>query len=751
MELLARKSWFVVLLACSVQVEAIDDEFYSVHETTKVVQDANSYREVTSDQFYLCYPKHWDGSDIAWYEFQHNLQKTGAPLNTNVHAYQARDVIDSLTQSAYFKAIGTLDCAEPLLKMRVAKKSINDTYFADQWILENTGQGGNPGEDISATEAWGMATGAGVVIGIMDDGLEIRHPDLMGNAASGLSWDFVQNDQDPTASEHGTAVAGVAAAVGNNGIGVGGVAYDAGLAGLRVLDDNDYIVETDVAAAIQHQLQGIDILNSSWGPPDGDYGAFTAPTPLINGAFETAINEGRNGRGRVIVWAAGNGGSNDSSNLDGYANSRYTVAVAASTDQGVASTYSESGANILITAPSSGGLYAVSTTDRSGTLGYNDGLASWDYLDTRYTNRFGGTSSATPVVSGVVALMLEVNPALGWRDVQAILAASADKIDPYHGDWKLNGAGYTINEQYGFGRVNAAKAVELAATWGVNMQPETSTKKYFKFVNQTIPDNNPAGLSSSFQVDENLRVQHVEVTVDIPDHSYWGDLEMELTSPSGTTTKLVHKRVFDTSGTDSLGYFGWKLTDVLHNGEHAKGMWTLKVLDTANLDIGTLSSWGLKVFGTEIPMYATELPYKCNGIKASGSGLAPSPIFYFGASTHGSFFTRYLAQPTLSDLNISYGVVGLQEGDGFLVAVYYKAENTTVDGTWFTYNGQGWQLWGGALDGLPDYINNELSQGMSSVLYNGHLPAGTYAIYYGIRKASGDIYYCPTPTQLLLH
>ncbi|MFM9159887.1 MAG: S8 family serine peptidase, partial [Dolichospermum sp.] len=130
--------------------------------------------------------------------------------------------------------------------------------------------------------------------------------------------------------------------------------------------------------------------------------------------------------------AGGNGrGSLDNSNYDGYANSRYVIAVAAhrNNSNGVFSGYSEPGANLLVTAPSNGGTLGVVTTDLMGADGYN-GLT-----DQNYTNAFGGTSSATPLVSGVIALMLQANPNLTWRDVQHILVRSAEKNDPTNTDW----------------------------------------------------------------------------------------------------------------------------------------------------------------------------------------------------------------------------------------------------------------------------------------------------------------------------
>ena len=127
-------------------------------------------------------------------------------------------------------------------------------------------------------------------------------------------------------------------------------------------------------------------------------------------------------------------------------------AVAAIDHDGRQSSYSEPGAPLLISAYSSGDTAGITTTDRSGADGYDPG---------DYTNTFGGTSSSAPLVSGVIALMLEANPNLTYRDVQQILVRTAEMNDPLHFDWTSNAAGYDINHAYGFGAVDATAAVQL--------------------------------------------------------------------------------------------------------------------------------------------------------------------------------------------------------------------------------------------------------------------------------------------------
>jgi uncharacterized repeat protein (TIGR01451 family) len=458
----------------------------------------------------------------------------------------------------------------------------DDPKFSEQWHLYNTGQGGGtPGEDMDVLDAWTRVKGSSEqVIAVIDDGVEIAHEDLMQNIIPGLSKDFVQGDDDPTGGTHGTAVAGVAAAAGFNGIGVSGVAPMAGLAGLRLFDATGAASDSDAASALAHRHDVIDLYNNSWGPVD-DGKRLEGPSPAVQNAIAEAIADGRGGKGVIYCWAAGNGGDQDNSNYDGYANSRYVIAVSASTNNGVRADYSEKGANILVNAPSSGGGLGVSTTDRSGSLGY-------DASD--YTNSFGGTSSTAPAVCGAAALILQANPNLSWRDVRYILAATAEQNDPTDADWSFNGAGLHVNHKYGFGRVNVAAAVEQAQEWTPMATAQTASASVSEGLD--IPDNDPLGVDSSIDFPANLLIESVEVEVNIP-HTYWGDLEVVLTSPDGTRSVLFEPH---NSGA-TQGPNPWRVSSTRHLGESAQGVWNLEVKDLVVQDTGSLNSWNLIVHG----------------------------------------------------------------------------------------------------------------------------------------------------------
>ena len=495
-------------------------------------------------------------------------------------------------------------------RLRLLRDFPNDVLLGNQWHLLNTGQGGGTsGVDVHVGPWWDFAgnvhLGAGVVIGIVDSGLETTHPDFVGNYIPALSYDFLSNDNDPTpsgGSGHGTAVAGLAAARGNNVIGVTGVAPRAGIAGIR-LNSANFQTDAMEAAALtfQNNNQGgigtIHVYNNSWGPQD-DGRTLAGPAALAKAALESGVNTGRGGLGSVFVWAVGNGkGVLDNANYDGYANSRFVIGTGAITNQGVATSYSEPGACVFVSAPSDGGVGAlarITTTDRTGALGYNSAA------DGDYATNFSGTSAAAPQVAGVAALLLEANPALTWRDVKHILARTAVKNDPASATWLTNAANFHHSDAYGFGLVDTVAAATMAVTW-TNVAPEVVADSGVIPVNQPIPDG--AGLSlpapvygapatSSHVCTSSLVAETVCVTVNVT-HAYRGDLQIILTSPTGEQSALGTIR--NDSGHN---YTNWTFSTVKHWGEFAAGTWTLQMRDGIVNDAGTFVDWRLQIYGS---------------------------------------------------------------------------------------------------------------------------------------------------------
>ncbi|MEN9373267.1 MAG: hypothetical protein RIR79_819 [Pseudomonadota bacterium] len=478
----------------------------------------------------------------------------------------------------------------------VAPLMPNDALFPDQWHLHNTGQrgytgvAGSVGEDLNLPRAWNLATGKGIQIAVLDDGLDIYHEDL--RIVAGKSWDYRINaygDPSSGTGSHGTACAGLAAAVGNNGKGMVGVAFDAQLVGYNLLQVGTSYTQ---ANALVKDMGSNHIYTNSYGATDA-LGTFQPAETVWENAITTGLNQGRDGKGAIYVWAAGNGAPRDRSDYDEQANFYGVIAVTSLNDQGKASVYAEAGANVLISAY--GGEYCdthtLSTTDVTAGAGFNNGITNpEDYLGKpHYTRCMNGTSGAAPQIAGVVALMLEANPALTWRDVRMILTQTARQNDPTHPDWKTNAGGLLFNPQYGYGAADAFAAVTAAKTW-VNVAPQKIA------TGQTSP-NNPIALNHT-----GIRaLEFVELTI-TSKHTHVGDLRITLNSPSGTISTLAipHTCTTDTGvvvgcGSGLITGFRFGIAQLI--GESAEGLWTLSVHDTQKNSPAELLGWSIRAMG----------------------------------------------------------------------------------------------------------------------------------------------------------
>jgi subtilisin family serine protease len=316
----------------------------------------------------------------------------------------------------------------------------DEPRFGNQWSLRNTGQnGGTAGADVDAIDAWGITTGSpDIGIVVHDSGVDINHPDLVDNIGPG--WDFDNNDNDATNDDgpHGTACAGVIAAAAN-GQGVTGIAPDCQIIPLRAAGAHSF---EEWAETFDWAAQRGRIISCSWS---------ITPNNTLSEAIRDAVDNDV-----TVLCATGNDGTPFISYPASLAE---TIAVGASTNRDVRSNYSQFGDGIDIVAPSSGGTLRVETTDVQGVNGYNKTSSpAGDYCNANATDGFGGTSSATPLAAGIAGLMLSVNPDLTPAEVREILHATADKIDKPNADYDADG----WSSQYGFGRVNAAAAVQRA-------------------------------------------------------------------------------------------------------------------------------------------------------------------------------------------------------------------------------------------------------------------------------------------------
>ncbi len=314
----------------------------------------------------------------------------------------------------------------------------NDPLFPDQWHLSSD----QSFRHIHAPGAWSVSTGDNdITIAVIDDGIDVNHPEFAGKLVFGRNVVNGTDDPSHTSSQgyHGTSCAGLAAAQGDNAVGVAGVAFDSKIMPVYLIDSNMTIAH-EVEAFEWAVQNGADVISNSWGPPDGVWQNYTLPD-AVGQAIQYAVYEGREGKGIPVFWAAGNG--NERTDLDGYASNPLVINVGASNFLGTRSSYSDFGETLDIVAPSSGEGYGLVTTDRDGG----------------YRNNFGGTSASAPIAAGVAALVLSEAEHLSWRGVKAILQHSADKIDIEKGLYNEHG----FSPWYGYGKVNAASALELAA------------------------------------------------------------------------------------------------------------------------------------------------------------------------------------------------------------------------------------------------------------------------------------------------
>ncbi len=485
--------------------------------------------------------------------------------------------------------VGVLAC---LLAACGGGQAEGDPLLAKQWYLT----GDHDGQAAVHLDAQGLdVSGAGVVVGIVDDGLDIDHEDLSG-AVLDFNRSYLPETFRFQDASHGTAVAGIIAARADNGLGGHGVAPGASLVAYNVLRSP---ATANFADALSRDIDRVDVYNNSWG----DFNGWGVPIPLrteIETALLRGVTLGRHGLGVVYVFSAGNGAMAsgatglpaDNVNFSGLVNNRYTIAVCAVDVNGHRATYSEKGATLWVCAPSnSPGVDAgVVTTDVGGPGGYNDGTAApKDMIDANYTQRFGGTSAAAPMVTGVVALMLEANPGLSWRDVKVILALTAKRNHQDDPDWQRNGAGVWVNHNYGFGLVQARGAVDLARHW--HNLPASETLSNASVSTALIPDDDTL-IGDDIRVSLDELVEFVDVEVNVPDHARLSDLDITLVSPNGTRSVLseLHKQQFD-----EFRLRSWRFGTARHLGERSAGIWRLELRDRRPGYAGTLQGWRLQL------------------------------------------------------------------------------------------------------------------------------------------------------------
>lgn len=481
--------------------------------------------------------------------------------------------------------------------------------------------------------------------------------------------------------DHGTSVAGLIAAVGWNGKGGRGVAPDTKLIGMNFLEaqsDLAYFLSHGIPGSGITATEPVAVFNRSYGIT---YPTALSYDEMEEMLHEFTATELRSGKGAVNTKSSGNsflsgrrslennfcsasgaqslGLTCYNANMEASQSSPFYFSIGAVNSDGKHTSYSTAGANLLVVAPA--GEYgdtapAMVTTDQMTCLRGYSSFASQEFYDEyfgpgyfgavypfnnpghednsscNYTNSFNGTSSAAPNTAGVVSLILSANPALTYRDVRHILASTSTKVDATnatvklklpdgefvaHDGWVKNKAGFEHNNLYGFGRVNAGKAVEMAKNYKANlgelkMANWTGLGVYAKKpekLTTTVPDNSTKGAEFSIEITDDivlegaqfrLTVANSEMTLGVDDkgalykefHTTAGaDLAVEVTSPQGTRSVLLSsKQALLMPAAGATFFQGYILKDSVmlsqaFYGEKAKGTWKIKVLDANGADI----------------------------------------------------------------------------------------------------------------------------------------------------------------------
>ncbi|NXL27817.1 FURIN protein, partial [Glaucidium brasilianum] len=481
-----------------------------------------------------------------------------------------------------------------------------DPKFPQQWYLVSTGRGAGamqPQLQILGTWTWHLRDSCEVADATASQAAWALVPPAAAAAQPCAPWAPSEHTWSCLNCRHGTRCAGEVAAVANNGICGVGVAYNARIGGVRMLDGE--VTDAVEAHSLGLNPNHIHIYSASWGPED-DGKTVDGPARLAEEAFFRGVSQGRGGLGSIFVWASGNGGrEHDSCNCDGYTNSIYTLSISSTTQYGNVPWYSEACSSTLATTYSSGNQNEkqIVTTD----------------LRQKCTESHTGTSASAPLAAGIIALALEANKNLTWRDMQHLVVQTSKPAHLNANDWVTNGVGRKVSHSYGYGLLDAGAMVSLARNW-------TTVGPQRKCVIDVLTEPKDIGkrLEVRRKVDACLgkanyisRLEHAQARLTLS-YNRRGDLAIHLVSPMGTRSTLLAARPHDFSAD---GFNDWAFMTTHSWDEDPSGEWVLEIENTSDANnYGTLTKFTLVLYGT-----ATDSPSLSNQLESSGcKTLTPS-------------------------------------------------------------------------------------------------------------------------------
>lgn len=541
---------------------------------------------------------------------------------------------------ARFSADPSVEYAEPNFRIHATGFIPDDPLFESQWALHNTGQtGGLPGADIDAPEAWESTTGEGVVVAVIDGGVDWSHPDLQtslwinpgeipGNGIDDdgnwfvddvRGWDFVENDNDPLEDQgHGTHTSGTIAAGAHNGIGVAGISWSAKVMPLRFLNEFGTGSNADAIRALEYAMRmGASITSNSWG------------SYSYSEALRDAIEATRDA-GLLFVAAAGN----RRSDLDvfNYYPAGYDlnniISVASTNKHDRISVFSNFGATrVDLAAP---GTDILSTFPGGGYV------------------MMSGTSMAVPYVAGAAALVWSASPDLNYMEVKEFLMESTDPLPA------LAGMCVTGGRLNAFNAIGMLDSIPPASVTDLTSSEATSTRitlhwtatgddsltgraaSYdIRYSTEPIDESSFDAANPAFSIVPPQPAGGAEtLTIQLLDFSTTYYFSIKVLDERGNTSALSNVTTLATLGTPAISLQDDSLSARLYPGGTS-----IDSIAISNEGEGTLEVWWIgppswfSLFPESLSIAAGETAWTTARFDATDLGGGPHDAPFFLAST----------------------------------------------------------------------------------------------------------------------